>query len=811
MADPPQQEAKEEKEKGFSLFKPSEWPGFVWNWFWRLPYLERAGVGRSKVGKRKHPIEKELRKVWLPKNDDLFAGPLEIVERTWGSESHLVGFGDSKKGELIDHNPKGIVRLYMELGAYADKDRIETERDWFQFGTGFKVETAMYELPPETEWGNYGWGEGEKPELKAIYHNNLIKLKQDKSEPWKRIRHKKLVLEPGVVFHEAKLDLREELYCFGYHRLRALGDTLKKFSSDVHLENMRHTKTQVEIRNKMAKVIETFEGLFHAVAEIEEKTYLELSGLTAKISTWTKLWEELINYNTPERVKIFIRFPHTFRIIKIYYLQEIKGEKIKWVDDEGEIHEEVDKIIITDEKGRPQEQKIVSHKTVYFDPSKNTFVTELQRVNKRIQDLGGEASLKREAEEAKVLAGRFAAQGNEVEKVKALMKRKEILELLFKKEKLEFYNKELLPQNPRFNKRPEEIDYGLDENGWPLEIDVDGKITGKNGAVLIDFWWNEIAENEWQLETIALKPGGADVLKIHLGADVEYYEEEDKITKKKKLRAKVKNCKRAQRYIDDDRFYGYVDLLDAGAIIFGIWDTVRDDLRDGRYHLHSKSVGDYVIEGMGGFDENEGAPYIKNFGELSRGGGLYVTRKGIIPKKSAAVNVRIEDPKYYKYAKPKDFDTTEKHPNVVYDDAIKRDFKMKLTADIAKIPGFSARNSLEHIETTPFGTFYNGTRIPTKYNTAFDRRAEKFNYMHWGVMYYYEWSQNVNKWSENPFPHISTRGIALYIAHRVASDVWYYKEGEDVLEGHKFDYGVRGQGEFGLVNPLSGKGVLQEN
>ena len=102
MADPPQQGAQGEKEEGFSLFKPSEWPGFVWNWFWRLPYIERAGVGRSKIGKRKHPIEKDLRKVWLPKNDDLFAGPLEIVEQTWGKEGHLVGFGDKDKDEDND-------------------------------------------------------------------------------------------------------------------------------------------------------------------------------------------------------------------------------------------------------------------------------------------------------------------------------------------------------------------------------------------------------------------------------------------------------------------------------------------------------------------------------------------------------------------------------------------------------------------------------------------------------------------------------------------------------------------------------------
>jgi len=107
--------------------------------------------------------------------------------------------------------------------------------------------------------------------------------------------------------------------------------------------------------------------------------------------------------------------------------------------------------------------------------------------------------------------------------------------------------------------------------------------------------------------------------------------------------------------------------------------------------------------------------------------------------------------------------------------------------------------------------FIEGERKPTKYNPAFDRRAENLDYVYWGRMYWYEWISAVGRWSENPFPHVSTRGIALYIAHLVATDVWNYKDGEDALEGHKFDYGVRGQGEYGYVNPLSGKGILQEN
>ena len=121
--------------------------------------------------------------------------------------------------------------------------------------------------------------------------------------------------------------------------------------------------------------------------------------------------------------------------------------------------------------------------------------------------------------------------------------------------------------------------------------------------------------------------------------------------------------------------------------------------------------------------------------------------------------------------------------------AVKQNYKMKL----------------------PDGSFKNGIRSPTKYNPAFDRRAFNLDYVYWGTMYYYRWAGYVNEWDENPFPHISSRGLALYIDHLVKSDVWTYKDAEEVLEGHKFDYGVRGMGEYGEVNPASGKGILQEN
>lgn len=356
---------------------------------------------------------------------------------------------------------------------------------------------------------------------------------------------------------------------------------------------------------------------------------------------------------------------------------------------------------------------------------------------------------------------------------------------------------------PRFNsrefyKRPEEVALGLDENGYPLEIWI--KEDARFGEVLIDRWWHEISQNEWQLNVIANKPGGKEALQKHLGATVVETEARDEqeeiITDEQgnvKRVFKVTNSgSRVIRKMTDRRFHGRVDLLDAGIYIYCDWDQVRDDLRDGRYHSHCKSVADYVIEATGGFSERLGAPYPKGFG-IWKSKGLFVSRKGIIPTNPINISISVNDlqdpiTKLAKntliMAKPKDF------KNVPSDEkAVTQNYVMRM----------------------PDGSLKKGVGSPSKYNPAFDRRAMNLPYIHWGRMYYYEWGTGVNRWSENPFPHISTRGIALYIAHLAASAAYNYQEAEQSLEGHPFDYGVRGQGKFGNVNPLSGAGILQEN
>ena len=1141
-----------QQEKKSSILNPGEWILFVSNWVKRLPGIRRYRIGRVRIGERKHPIEKELRALWLTLNDSMFSGPLETIETMWDKQSGLLG-ADSKANFLGNSN--GIVALYKKLGAYADKYRVENERCWFQFGTGSEEHEVTYQFPEETEWNKYQWDSSKARRIKA-----------NTSEPWKIFKIKKYKINPGIVYHEGKL--KEEIYTLGYLRTQRLGEELRKYL-EIVLEDLRRRRLPVEVRTKMGHVATEFEKLFQEIAKIEQETYSELSKLTPDIKPdegrWDKMWDELVNDYTPEKKGIVIRFAHTYRVIRTFVNERFE-EKIKKVNDEGEVYE--DKIRYTDENGNPVERPYVTFKTIYFDPASNTWENELRTINGEIQHRGGEASIVREANQSKadadwytvqmrdlntqikplfstgltndfkpklinnfsnalyekermqfvaelaekiatilqllrrleidelfkfidqilstygissrttinllkkiqtnlkkfypknekvrlleevkkqfgsvlqelrrnnqitqtqfdnlsrvfnekidwlkksiveeeigpsvssrryvneidglfnfiyqkfsefkiklsrgekgnfdnfkemlleepysydkgrdtlhklydkiyksnaksrnVIEGReplvrqgmiiehleqlkvdlsnelrsFSRQLDEalsvlvasigqsyeihlmktnelfdlitltflkqigidreeeinkikdqidleerqisipqaiqlkrfivktredfdailnsgelsilirtketarLEKIRLIERRKELLGLIFKKEQLENCIHHLTPRNPRFHQRPEEKGHGLDENGYPLEIDPN------TGEVLIDKWWRELTRNEWQLKTIAAKAGGRDVLERHLGLTVTFTQPVGKTPTHNQITING-TPNRSQRYVDDKRFYGYVDLLDAACMIFGTWDSVRDDLRDGRYHPHSKSVGDYVIEGEGGFDDKLGAPYQKRwmtYGPINK--GMHLKRRGIFPAKNAAINVKVENPEVYIMAQPSDFENP-KHPvtgkilnySIVPEDedTIKRDFKFRIPDSVTNSP------NRDDIISTPNGNFLIGTRTPTKYNPAFDRRAANFKYMHWGCMYYYRWPGYPNEWSENPFPHVSTRGIALYISYLVGSDVWYYKEGEESLKGHKFDYGVRGMMKFGYNNPLSGDYVLQEN
>src|SRR3989344_4710198 len=391
MADPHQPQQEPKREEGFSLFRPKEWPLFIWNKFSRAPLIRRLRLGRVKIGGRPHPIEEDIRDVWLTKNGLLFNGPLETIEKSCDSQSSLIGFSDSNKDALILGNPQGVVPLYKSLGPYADIDRIESEKHWFQFGTGVEEEDVSFELPDEREWKKYKW----VPE-------EVRKLRSNPSEPWKKYRVKKYKINPGIVFHEGKQGLREELYGFGFHKIRKLAPTVKKFVNSVVLEDLRRARLPVEIRTKMTHVVGAFEELFEEVGRIEEGTYKKLADLKFQVETYDQLWDKMVKDHTPERKDIIMRFPHSYIIIKTYLNEQLKNVPTKRVDDNGEVVEEATEEI----------------KVVYFDRSKNPFETELREVEAVISNLGGDARIRREAENKliriRLIPGEIIEKNNEI-------------------------------------------------------------------------------------------------------------------------------------------------------------------------------------------------------------------------------------------------------------------------------------------------------------------------------------------------------------------------------------------------------------
>lgn len=321
-------------------------------------------------------------------------------------------------------------------------------------------------------------------------------------------------------------------------------------------------------------------------------------------------------------------------------------------------------------------------------------------------------------------------------------------ELRVRKEELEEDIKELTPSHPNFQKRGlevtygadgesyqlDEVDYGLDENGYPLEVN-------DKGEVLLDKWWDEISKNDWQEELILNKQKGREVWDAKVKLGVKRY---------------------GIRRIDK-RFVGDLDLLDTAMFIENQWDAYRDDYRDGRYHPYSKSIMDY----------------------------LKVSKLKIIPTKN--INIHFDPMKEYIEFKPiEEYKITDKEDRdnhelkeeeykIIYrknipDDEkdIKRIYKMRVFC--------IDENKYEYLV---------GIRRPSHLNPAFDRTALHSSIIHWGRMYYYENTDGINRWSENPFPHVSSRGIAKYLIDTAIWTTYNFEEARNALKGKEYDYGRR--------------------
>ncbi len=306
-------------------------------------------------------------------------------------------------------------------------------------------------------------------------------------------------------------------------------------------------------------------------------------------------------------------------------------------------------------------------------------------------------------------------------------------------------------KHPNFPKYDWEQNIGLDENGFPLEID-------NEGYVLLDRWMGQIWENEWQRSTI----------------------ENNKNPGWKRFLERCEKVSTTVRQVRKE-FAGesaYIDLLEMTAYVLNEIDAVRDDLRDGRYHPHSKTATDYIIhaernlKGLMG-----GAPV-----EIRRDPREYTYVDTILrsPIKFSYDQLKIGDERGFVKARPERFiaGTNE--------DAIQRLFRVK------SFMGSSFSGE--------------GERRPTDINPAFDRRAihAMRPFLHWGRMLYYEDSFGINLFSQNPYPCISTRGIAKYILFFIVTKTETLREAAEAADNNiGYDMGVRDLGGPFMFNPFA--------
>lgn len=325
-------------------------------------------------------------------------------------------------------------------------------------------------------------------------------------------------------------------------------------------------------------------------------------------------------------------------------------------------------------------------------------------------------------------------------------------------------------------KRDDEVAAGLDENGWPLEIYL---ASDGNYYVLLDKWWKEISKNPWQEKIIKSKPRGDEIWDAKVNNGVLKY-----------------GIRKVPKFFAKD-----LDLLSTAAYIYNEFDAVRDDLRDGRYHRHSKTATDYIFAGEGISTIFYDGPMPP--ADLKKACGKLPFKIGVepvIPRKGISKEFEPVRPENYTGMAPDDFlDVPDDEKKVT------SRYQIKLNTSNE---GNSLGYRIEH-----------GIRRPSHLDPAFDRRAleakaYKFNddfFVHWGRMYYYEGPEGINRWSENPFPIISSRGIAKYLIHRILLDLLWDDALEAIENPDGYDFGLRrplvGSEDF-TTNPLKAMDLI---
>ncbi len=342
------------------------------------------------------------------------------------------------------------------------------------------------------------------------------------------------------------------------------------------------------------------------------------------------------------------------------------------------------------------------------------------------------------------------------------------------------FNDKLLKYEKDF-KKDDEVEAGTDENGMPLEV-FEFPPHSNDYYVLLDLWWAELAENEWHENTIKKKPGGKEKWAEKVTNGIR---KRSKYAVPYNSISEVKLEKEAWvRKVPDPKFVGDVDPLDKICFISNEWDSFRDDFRDGRFHPNSKSSMDYLIAELDGITPYNPIKFRIKTTDIEtriRFKPIYYTEAGGASKDLCG-NI---DPKGGLGEISTD--------NIPEDERlVTRRYEMKINAENAK-PDKDGKVKEETLKLV---------RKPRHLNPAFDRSAIGHDFIHWGRMLYYETPDGIEKWSENPFPHVATRGFGKYLINLVLNNTYSLEEARRVLKGHLWDYGVRHYGKPYILDPL---------
>jgi len=334
---------------------------------------------------------------------------------------------------------------------------------------------------------------------------------------------------------------------------------------------------------------------------------------------------------------------------------------------------------------------------------------------------------------------------------------------------------------PKF-KKDDEAEAGEDENGMPLEV-FEYPAHSHNYYVLLDKWWAELSDNKWHENTIKDKPGGKEMWesKITKGVDKKggYGVPYNKVSDVSLRRV----C--YVRKVPDPEFVDDLDPLERVSFISNEWDVFRDDFRDGRYHPNSKSSMDYILAEVDGITPAKPINFKIRTTDLK-------TRIRFIPVYYTKANRVAKE--LLGTVNPKGglgVITTDDIPED--ERLVSRRYEMKINVPDAK-PDNEGKVKEKKLE--------NRVRKPRHLNPAFDRAALGHEFIHWGRMLYYETPDGIERWSENPFPHIATRGFSKYLINLVLNNTYSFEEARNQLRGHKWDYGVRHYGKPYTLDPL---------